>query len=283
MDSIERALQKARKVEVSKAGRARPATPSFRTAARQRVYLRAPQSEQEHIPDFDYQDTLVQPGSQQVLLRNRLVAGHHMESLSDTFRVLRAQVLRGLAAVQGNTLGICSANAGEGKTLMACNLAISLAMEPNFTILLADLDLRRPRIHEYFGITVQKGLCDYLEGNAEISECLINPGLDRLVLLPIRRSILNSSELLSSRLMSSLLTEIGERYERRIVLYDLPPLLPTDDSLVILPKLDANLIVVQEGRSEAGEIQRSIGFLKDYNFIGAVLNNSVEGGIYPYY
>jgi len=254
----------------------------MRTAVRQRVPLQSP-AEERSLPRFEYRETQIQPKSPMAFQKNRLVAGRHMESLADTFRVLRAQVIRGLAAVSSNTLAICSANAGEGKTLTACNLAISLAMESNFTVLLVDLDLRRPRVHEYFGVSVQKGLCDYLEGNAEIPQCLINPGLERLVLLPIRRSVLNSSELLSSVRMSDLLKELGTRYEKRIVIYDLPPLLPSDDSLVILPRIDASLLVIQEGKTEAGAIQRSISFLRDHKFIGTVLNNSEDAVIYPYY
>jgi capsular exopolysaccharide synthesis family protein len=279
MDPIERALKKAAADSVSI--RERSAS-SGRRAHRHRIVLKKSE-DTEFLAPLEYRETKVQNVSHDVFQKNRLVAYRKTGSLSDIFRVLRAQVIMRLAAIPANTLGVCSAKPGEGKTLTACNLAISLALDPNFTVLLVDMDFRRPRVDQYFGVAVERGLCDFLEGNAEISECLINPGIERLVLLPIRRPVLNSSELLSSPRIRTLLAELKNRYEKRIIIYDLPPLLPTDDSLVVLPNMDASLLVLQEGETAAGEIQRCIDFLQDHNLLGTVLNKSTMIDIYPYY
>ena len=135
----------------------------------------------------------------------------------------------------------------------------------------------------YFELKPAKGLCDYLEGNAELTSCFVNPGIERLMLLPVRRPILNSSELLSSRQISSLILEFKQRYPNRVVIFDLPPLLVSDDSLVILPQVDASILVVEEGKSPSGEIQRAFNLLDQNKLLGTVLNRSSEKNAHPYY
>ncbi len=188
-----------------------------------------------------------------------------------------------LKELSGNTLGIGSPNSGDGKTLTAVNLAVSMAMLPMHTVLLVDLDLRHPGTHEYFGIKVECGLSDYLTDQADFSDCLVHPDIDRLVILPAGRAVHNSSEILESPKMGSLVREIKGRYPDRLILYDLPPLLSSHDFLFFLPHIDANLLVVQEGKTRDGEIQHSLNLLKNYNLLGTVLNKSTEKDSHPYY
>lgn len=278
-DPVEKALRKAR--ESRSEDSRRVTSPADGAASPQRT------SSEEPPPApparIDYTQTRVQPVPKEKLSANRLVAGAMKDGLADTYRMLRAQVLKRLEAIGGSTIAICSANPGEGKTLTASNLAISTALEPNHTVLLVDLDLRRPRMQEYFEIEVENGLCDYLEGNTELSDVLVNPGINGLTLLPVRRPLLNSSELLSSARMKHLMAEMKGRYPDRIVIYDLPPLLATDDSMVVLPHTDATLLVVREGGTKAGEIQRAMQVLESHNLVGTVLNESKELNLHPYY
>ena len=285
MDAVEKALQRARGEDsrriVGSSGGKRQAN-KFRPTAN-RANLVPGHDETGPALKVVYEQTRVLPVSESTLRRHRLLAGFHREPISDTYRMLRAQVLKYLSEHGGSTVAVCSSNAGEGKTVTAINLSISLALDPNHTALLVDLDLRRPRLQTYFGIQVEKGLCDYLEGKASLDQCLVNPGIDRLVLLPVRRPILNSSELLSSSRVTGLLQELAARYSDRVVLFDLPPLLASDDSLVILPQVDASLFVVQEGKTHSGEIQRGFNLLSDYRLIGTVLNRSETSNAHPYY
>ncbi len=272
-NSLEKALQKARQATGSQG-------------------LPGPEGPKSNVPapapappgKIVYQRTRVEDVPEARLLSNRLVAGLMRDNLADVYRMLRAQVLTRLHATDSSSVAICSAKVGEGKTLTAANLAISMALEPNHTVLLVDLDLRRPRIQKYFGLEkVEVGLCDYLEGNAELADALANPGINGLVLLPVRRRLVNSSELLSSPRMQHLLLELKGRYSDRIVIYDLPPLLASDDCLVVLPHIDASLLVVRDGATRAGEMQRSLRLLDNHNFLGTVLNDSTESNPYPYY
>ena len=234
-------------------------------------------------PELGERKTRVEPVSQRTLRDNRLIAGIPQEPQADLYRMLRTQVLQRLEKSGGSTIGICSPNPGEGKTLTAANLAIILAMDANYTVLLVDLDLRKPAVAKRFGLTLESGLSDYLFGHTPISDCLINPGIDRLVLLPAGSAMHNSSEALTSPQMVSLAKEIKSRYPNRFVIYDLPPLLSSDDALVFLPHVDATLLVVREGVTRAGEIQRSIDLLKGSNFLGTVLNGSADEDFFPYY
>lgn len=272
-NALEKALQKARQVAGSH-GVPSPERP------KSNVTVPAPPS----LGKIVYQRTRVEDVPDACLQSNRLVAGQMRDNVADVYRMLRAQVLKRLRAIDGSSVAICSANVGEGKTLTAANLAISMALEPNHTVLLVDLDLRRPRIQEYFGLEkVEVGLCDYLEGDADLADAFTNPGINGLVLLPVRRRLVNSSEILSSPRMELLLSELKGRYSDRIVIYDLPPLLVSDDSFVVLPHIDASLLVVRDGATRAGEIQGSLRLLDNHNLLGTVLNDSAETNSLPYY
>lgn len=270
MDSIEKALRKAREQRRGLPG-ARPGntaqTPPIARAAA------APGAK----------TTRILPVSERVLRDKRVIAGFTRDARADLFRMLRVQVLQRLASSGGTTLGICSPNPEEGKTLIGANLAVSMAMDANHTVLLVDLDLRRPSLAQCFGLAPRTGLSDYLFGGAPLSDCLVNPGIERLVLLPAGRALSNSSEALTLPQMINLAQELKVRYPDRFVIYDLPPLLTSDDALVFLPRIDATLLVVCEGLTQTGEIQRAMDLLEDRNLLGTVLNRSAEGNSYPYY
>jgi Mrp family chromosome partitioning ATPase len=110
----------------------------------------------------------------------------------------------------------------------------------------------------------------------ELSQCLINPGIERLVLLPIRVPMDKSSEVLGSPAMARLAHELKNRYPDRIVIYDMPPVLLTDDCLAFMANVDAALFVVAEGESAKADVERSLSLLKDCHVIGTVLNKSLE-------
>lgn len=225
---------------------------------------------------IEYQETAVVELDEDVLRANRVVAALSDEPLADVYRILRGQVLRRLSAEGLTTLAVCSPGAGEGKTLTSVNLALCLAMDVNQTVLLVDLDLRQPSVASILGIQPKAGLDDYIKETAELPECLVNPGTERLVILPVRAPIDKSSEMLASPRMARLAHELKNRYPDRIVIYDMPPLLSTDDCLAFMPYVDATMLVVAEGKTTESEIERSTAMLRGSHMIGAVLNNSTE-------
>jgi len=229
------------------------------------------------VPDnIEYQETEVVSLDKKVLRANGVVAVFESDPIADKYRILRAQILRHLAPEGLRTLAICSANPGEGKTFTAVNLAICLAMDVNHTVLLVDLDLRHPSIAHVLGIEAKAGIEDYINGAAELSDCLVNPGIQRLVVLPVREPVERSSEMLASPKMARLAHELKNRYPDRIVIYDMPALLPTDDCLAFMPYVDATMFVVGEGQTSEDELERAMEMVRERNLIGAILNNSEE-------
>lgn len=209
-----------------------------------------------------------------LLRERRVIAPSFHEELADTFRILRTQVIQKMAAAGASTLAITSPGAGEGKTLTAVNLAISLAAYADRFVLLVDLDLRRPGVHRVFEIAPDVGLTDYLSRDLPLADCLVSPTIERLVLLPAGAPLSSSSETLSSPRMARLAGELKNRYADRLVLYDLPPLLLTDDALVFLRLVDACLLVVEEGSTRRADIERAMELLRGVNVIGTVLNKA---------
>jgi capsular exopolysaccharide synthesis family protein len=220
--------------------------------------------------------TKVVPADDAVLREQRVVVPLTHQQLADTFRILRTQVLQKMTAAACSTLAVTSPGAGEGKTLTAVNLAVSLSAYADRFVLLVDLDLRRPGIHRRFGIEPERGLTDYLANDAPLSDCLVNPGIDRLVVLPAGAPLSGSSEMLATPKMALLAEELKSRYPDRIVIYDLPPLLLTDDALVFLRLVDGCLLVVEEGATRREDLARAVDLLKDFHVIGTVLNKARE-------
>lgn len=174
-----------------------------------------------------------------------------------------------------NSVAITSPGFNEGKTLTAINLAISLAMEVDYTVLLVDADLRHPSVQNFFGLDTEKGLSEYLTDNEPLDELLIHPArIPRFVVLPGGKSLINSSEMLNSPKMVHLVEELKTRYPSRIIIFDLPPLLGAADALAFSPYVDAVLLVLEEGKTEAEDAKRAVGLLQETNFIGTVLNKS---------
>ncbi len=285
MDSLEKALAKARKKQGSRQFD-EPGQPTHVLTAVGEVPApreAEPQSQKTRISELRYKNTRVKPVSKRTLDRYRLVAGESNNSIADRYRMLRAQVLRRMSQSGALTLGICSANTGVGKSVTAANLAISMALDPNHTVLLVDFDFRRPTLHKYFDLNDGPSLADYLEGDADLQDCLVSPGIDRLVVLPVGRSVSNSSEVLASIRTTELILELGSRYPHRVVIFDLPPLLIGDDALIVLENIHAALLVVRDGLTQAGEIQACLSMLHDHQLLGTVLNCSHDENLYPYY
>lgn len=227
----------------------------------------------EHI---EYTDTRHIEVPQSVLAENRLISGNRADPRATAFRVLRTQVLHALRENNWSSVAVTGPTSGIGKSLVASNLAISISLEVNQTVLLVDLDLRRPSVHKYFNFEPEYGLLDYLHGNVELKNLFVNPAFKRLVILPGRDTSTESSELLSSPRMLSLFKELKSRYQSRIIIFDLPPLLNIADAMVVLPNIDASLLVVENGKNTQSEVQGALRCLEGSNLIGTVLNKADE-------
>jgi capsular exopolysaccharide synthesis family protein len=206
--------------------------------------------------------------------KKRVIIGESNDLVSDQYKVLRTHTLQRLKSNQWNLLAVTGPDEGCGKTLTSINLAICLAKDVNHSVLLVDLDLRRPKVHSYFYNNEQAGISDYLDEGKDLSEILFTPEIERLVILPGNKSLANSSEMLSSPKMVKLVDELKNRYPDRIVIFDMPPLLSCDDVIAFSPYFDAVMLVIEEGATKKDDLKRSYELLKDSNIIGTVLNKS---------
>ena len=210
-----------------------------------------------------------------VLHRHRVMAAHNKGPFVDAYKILRTQVTQRLRENGWNVVGVTSPGYGEGKTLTAVNLAVSLAMETTQTVLLVDSDLQDPTVHQVFGLHDCLGLADYLLDDQPIENLLLHPGIGRFVLLPGGRAISSSTEILTSPKMVALVEELKHRYPSRVVIFDLPPLLHTADVLAFSPYTDALLMVVEEGKTTGEELQRALALVKNSRpVLGTVLNKA---------
>jgi Mrp family chromosome partitioning ATPase len=199
------------------------------------------------------------------------------------YKMLRTQVLQRMREHAMQTLAVVSPGCGEGKSLTAANLAISIAEDSNRSALLVDLDLRRPAVASLFGLEPQRGLDDYLRGECRLEEVFVRTEpYERLALLPVRAPSGRSSELLTGKPMREFVAEVRGRYADRTVLFDLPPVLASDDVLAFSPLVDAALVVAAEGRTRRDDLVRTLELLRSTRIVGTVLNGSMDASAQAY-
>lgn len=233
--------------------------------------------------EISYKQTRVVKLQVDHLISNRIFAFSKNNAMTMNIDLLRTQVLQKMKENGWRTLAITSPTPAAGKTVVAINLAISIAQQTDTTAMLVDFDLRRPKVGTYLGIPMAKSLNDFLDGKAELPDVLINPDMPRLVVLATKTPVSKSSETLSSKKISSLIHELRDRYESRVIIFDLPPVLGIDDALALLPQIDCVLLVVANGLSTKREIEDSLRYLQPEKLIGSVLNKAEMETSAPYY
>lgn len=228
-----------------------------------------------------YSRTKVESVDLKTLRKNKIISLFQEDGITDQIKTLRTQILMKLREVGGNTILVTSANPSEGKTFTAINLGVSIAQELDRTVLIVDADLRNPSVHHYdfandfFGIHISEGLAHYLMGQVEVADILLNPGIEKLTILPGGRPLPNSAEVLGSPRMESLIKEMKSRYRSdRVIIFDSPAILVCSDPLVLASFVDGILLVVEEERTTAADLKRCMELLKDRLILGAVLNKS---------
>lgn len=270
MERIKQAIEKVKSQQANEASRLAQQQPDRQSKA----LVTAPPQPFNSLEEVNYKQTRVVKLRAKQLEKNRIFAFNKHDPTSVTFDLLRTQILQKMEENGWRTLAITSPTPAVGKTVIAINLAMSIAQKTNMTAMLVDFDLRQPRIGAYLGIPMEKSLNDLLEGDAELSDILVNPDMPRLVVLPTRNSVSKPSETLSSGKISGLIKELRERYESRITIFDLPSLLYSDDAIAVIPQIDCILMVVANGMSTKREIEDALRHLSKSNLIGTVFNKA---------
>lgn len=189
--------------------------------------------------------------------------------LADELRVIKRPLLRnasgkGAAPVKdGKLIMITSAVPGEGKSFTAANLAMSMAMELDHTVLLVDADVARPSLPGIFGLPPARGLLDLLlDSDLDLSQVLLRTNVDRLAILPSGSQHPRATELLASDAMNQLLADMANRYKDRIIIFDSPPLLVTTESRVLAGHMGQVVLVVRAEKTTQSEVKHALAAIE---------------------
>lgn len=210
--------------------------------------------------------------------------------IAEEFRIIKRPLIanafgQGAARVKnGNLIMVTSSLPGEGKSFCAINLAISMAMEMDRTVLLIDADVAKPRIPEYLGIHADKGLLDVLQDkDLKLSDVLIRTDIAKLTVLPAGRTYKRATELLASAAMTRLIEDIGNRYPDRIILFDSPPLLATSESSVLATHMGQIVMVVEAERTSQDAVREALSHIQSCEVVGMLLNKTTPTPGADYY
>jgi protein-tyrosine kinase len=168
---------------------------------------------------------------------------------------------------------ITSSLPGEGKSVIASNLAISIAKGEDQQVLLVDCDLRKPSLHELFKYPPSRGVSEIIQGKAKISECLVKTPIEKLTILPAAKEVpANPSELLESKKTGALIRELAEREGNWFVIIDTPPIQATVDPKIIADVVEAIIMVVRYRYTRVAEFKMALEVLPKEKIVGIVLN-----------
>ena len=211
--------------------------------------------------------------------------------IADEFRVLKRPLIgnvtgeRVIPIKHANLIMVTSSVPGEGKTFSAVNLAMSMAMELDKTVLLVDADVARPSLPKVLGLPHDRGLLDVLKDKTiDLSEVLIRTNVDKLSLLQAGTPQAQATELLASDEMARLLEEISTRYSDRIIIFDSPPLLVTTEARVLATQMGQIVLIVNAENTLQRDVQQALATIEACPVKMMVLNQvrTVAQGGYGY-
>ena len=202
-------------------------------------------------------------------------------SVAEDFRIIKRPLLRqarasGAEAIRhGNLIVVTSAMPGEGKTYCAINLAMSIAMEMDITVLLVDADVARPSVLKVLGLPPEPGLMDVLlDPQLSMGDVILKTNVANLRILPAGRSNKHATELLASRAMSRLLAEIASRYSDRVVVFDSPPLLITSEAHALVGQMGQVVMVVEAEKTTQHAVKEALRQIEACEHIHLIYNKT---------
>ena len=170
-------------------------------------------------------------------------------------------------------LMVTSALPSEGKTVIASNLAISIAKGEDQHVLLVECDLRKPSMYNLFKYPPSKGVAEILQGTAEVADCLIKTPIDKLTILPAAKEApANPSELLESKRLSLLIEELAQRYTDRFLVIDTSPIQATVDPKIIADQVEGIIVVARYRYTRESDFRMALDSLPKNKILGTVLN-----------
>ena len=310
MSSIEKAMRKQAEADKNKQNKQNEPANEVRVSVTQDTQIdlkpegqqvlaeKAPTSEQETLTT----EPLINETTQANLDNDPLTLGQHLEIdlerleqkgfvalskkrtlINEEFRSIKRKLLNnafgGLAKTlnHSNLILVSSSRPNEGKTFCAVNLALSIALEKDKTVLLVDADVLKPSVSKTLELGANAGLIEYLSGEVEdVSSVIYQTNVENLRVIPAGLPHYLSNELLSSDKMQQLFDEFASRYPDRIVIFDCPPLLGVNETTVMAEQCGQGVIVVEEFKSKLTEVKKAVDLLPEEMAVGLVMNKVID-------
>jgi receptor protein-tyrosine kinase len=210
--------------------------------------------------------------------------------LADEFRVVKRPIIRnamgkeGVRVKNGNLVMVTSALPGEGKTFTSVNLALSMALEYDNTVLLVDGDIAHPTLPSLLGTPASPGLLDLLTRDGiDVADALVKTNVEKLSILPAGSRHRRSTELLASEQMAVLLRELASRYSDRIVIFDSPPLLATTEARVLATLMGQIVMVVAADSTTQHAVTQALSTIESCEIVLMMLNKARRSDVGAYY
>ncbi len=208
--------------------------------------------------------------------------------IADEFRLIKRPIIRNTLGPakpeNANLIMVTSALPGEGKTFTAVNLAMSIAMEYNNTVLLVDGDVAHPALPDLLDVPQEPGLLDLLtRDDIDFGEALVKTNVDKLTVLPAGTRHRRATELLASEQMASLLRELAARYHDRIIIFDSPPLLPTTEARVLANHMGQIVMVVAADTTTHHQVNLALAAIESCEIVLMMLNKASSTDVGAYY
>ncbi len=244
-------------------------------------------------PSHDPASVAVEIDLQHLAAMGYVTPDNPRTQIANEFRVIKRPILgnvhnRSAAPVErANLIMVTSSVPGEGKTFVAINLAVSMAMELDSTVLLVDADVSRPSVLQRLGLPQSPGLLDVLtDSSRSVGDVLLRTNIDKLSILPAGAPSGRATELLASVQMTRLLEELASRYSDRILVFDGPPLLPSTESRVLATNMGQVVVVVESERTPHQTVATAMTTLESCPVVLPLLNKTSRpevGNYYGYY
>ncbi|GLX82085.1 XrtA-associated tyrosine autokinase [Thalassotalea eurytherma] len=237
-------------------------------------------------------DLLLEIDIESLESRGYLIDNGTRKSIKDEFRQIKRKLFNNAFGPASKTLKnsnlvmVSSSTPNEGKTFVAINLALSIALEQDKTVLLVDSDVLRPSISRELGLDHNSGLIEYLLGEKEqVNEIIYGTNIPNLKLIPAGNPHHLSNELLASGRMANLTEELAKRYPDRVVIFDSPPLIGVTETPVVASLMGQALIVVEESKTRIENVQAATENLNEDLAVGIVVNKAIRShkDMYGYY
>jgi receptor protein-tyrosine kinase len=204
--------------------------------------------------------------------------------LSEEYRAIKRPILSAIENAKdsglehGNIVMVTSSVSGEGKTFSAINLAISIAMERDRTVLLVDGDVTNPSAGEKLGFhRTQPGLTDVLLDNfVNVNDVICQSDIPNLRFMPAGTATQNVTELLSSRDMQFMIENLSERYKDQVIIFDSAPMLMTSEASIVADLAGQIVFVVGAETTTQGMVSDSLKMIKDHSRVGFLLNKTLK-------